>query len=80
MIRCLALGIGLLALAGCAQRGNLEPKPGHAMPQAPYGRDRPATVDALLTPTPQAVPDRNVELRKRSEPRSSDPFDLPPAE
>ena len=32
----------------------------------------------LLKPTPQAAPERSVELRKRSEERTDDPFDLPP--
>ena len=32
----------------------------------------------LIEPTPQAKPQRSVELRTRSEPREDDPFDLPP--
>jgi hypothetical protein len=33
-----------------------------------------------MTPPPQAAPERSVELRKRSEEREDDPFDLPPPE
>jgi hypothetical protein len=29
---------------------------------------------------PQAAPERNVELRRRSEEREDDPFDIPPPE
>ncbi len=36
--------------------------------------------DALLAPPVQAIPERSVELRKRSEEREDDPFDLPPVE
>jgi hypothetical protein len=34
----------------------------------------------LLKPSPHAAPERSVELRKRSEERVQDPFDLPPAD
>ena len=45
---------------------------------APYGRtDRP-TAEELLELSPQAAPERNVELRRESEEREDDPFDLPP--
>ena len=36
------------------------------------------TVEQLLTPPTYARPDRVDELVKRSQPRASDPFDLPP--
>jgi hypothetical protein len=36
------------------------------------------TVDELLTPPPFTRPARIDELVKRSQPRPSDPFDLPP--
>ena len=36
----------------------------------------PAT--ELLELDPQAAPERNVELRRESEARDDDPFDLPP--
>lgn len=79
MIRiALLLPLMLAALAGCAQRSPLEPAVGAALPPAPHGAKSPPTSDALLTPPPQAVPARTVELRSRSEERADDPFDLPP--
>jgi hypothetical protein len=36
------------------------------------------TAEQLLTPPSYAKPDRVDELVKRSQPRQSDPFDLPP--
>lgn len=40
-------------------------------------QERP-TLEQMTTPRTQAVPANNAELLKRSEPRSDDPFDLPP--
>lgn len=65
-------------LSACGQRAALEPRPGQSLPVAPIGAAEPKTVDELLEPTPQAAPERNVELRRRSEEREDDPFDLPP--
>lgn len=73
-----ALTLAALALAGCAQQTALEPAPGASLPPAPYGAKSTPDADALLTPPPQAAPQRNVELRRRSEERADDPFDLPP--
>ena len=68
----------MLALAGCGARAELKPKPGHVMPDAPYGRsDKPGAND-LLASAPQSRPGRNVERHARSEERTDDPFDLPP--
>ena len=70
----------VLALGACASRAELKPKAGRELPVAPYGRnDRPTSPRLLEVPT-QAQPERSVELRKRSEERADDPFDLPPAE
>jgi hypothetical protein len=77
MRRSLALAFVVL-LAACGQRAALEPLAGESMPVAPIGASEPKTVDELLEPTPQAAPERNVELRRRSEEREDDPFDLPP--
>ncbi|RXZ65003.1 LPS translocon maturation chaperone LptM [Pelagerythrobacter rhizovicinus] len=66
------------ALVGCGQKSDLEPLPGQTLPPAPYGSEvRPGPQD-LLELDPQAAPERSVELRKRSEEREDDPFDLPP--
>ena len=66
------------ALAACGQKAGLEPAPGATLPPAPYGSaTRPDTEDLLDLPT-LADPERSVELRRRSEEREDDPFDLPP--
>ena len=38
----------------------------------------PVTAEELLEPSPQARPERSIELRSESEEREDDPFDLPP--
>ena len=66
------------SLGGCGARRELQPLAGHTLPPAPFGReDRPKS-DVLLTPPVQAKPQRNIELRSRSEDRQDDAFDLPP--
>ncbi len=70
----------LLSLSACGVRADLKPLAGTALPVAPFGReDKPSSKELLAAP-PQAAPERNVELRKRSEEREDDPFDLPPEE
>ncbi|WP_296680815.1 hypothetical protein [Novosphingobium sp.] len=69
-----------LALAACGQSAPLKPAAGQTLPVAAYGAEAQADAETLLKPTPQAAPERSVELRKRSEDRSEDPFDLPPPE
>ena len=78
MRAAIPLAIGLLALTGCAQKALLEPRAGQSLPVAPLGAKSTPDSEALLTPPPQAVPARSVELRSRSEERADDPFDLPP--
>ena len=75
----LALMAALLpALASCGSRRDLRPEPGQQLPVAPYGStERPKSADLLEAPV-QAAPERSVELRRRSEEREADPFDLPP--
>lgn len=68
----------LLLLAACGAQRDLEPVAGASLPQAPYGRADPPTAEELLEPSPEAVPVRTVELRRQSEEREDDPFDLPP--
>ena len=70
----------LVLLSACGQRSALRPPAGKALPVAPHGSDERKSAEALLVPPVQAVPERSVELRKRSEEREDDPFDLPPAE
>jgi hypothetical protein len=79
MRRAAAL-LPLMALAACGQTSDLQPRPGQSLPVAPYGREERPSASALLEPPPQAVPERSSELRRRSEEREDDPFDLPPQE
>ena len=77
-MRRVLLATTIFALAACGVKADLKPLAGKALPVAPYGReDQPTAGDLLKTP-PQAAPERSVELRKRSEERTDDPFDLPP--
>lgn len=70
--------IALLALGGCGSVGDLKPAPGASLPVKPLMARATPTPEELLTPPPYARPSRIDELMKRSEPRMSDPFDLPP--
>jgi hypothetical protein len=70
----------VLALSACGVRRDLKPRVGHSLPPAPYGREQPRSASALLEPPVQAAPERTVELRKRSQEREDDPFDLPPSD
>ncbi len=78
MRRVLLPLFALTLLAGCGQKKDLRPVEGESLPVAPYGSDHQPTAEELLEPDSQAVPERSVELRKRSEEREDDPFDLPP--
>lgn len=68
----------VLLLAACGQKADLEPLAGHTLPPAPYGAAAQPDPEKLLELDPLAAPVRSVELRKRSEEREDDPFDLPP--
>ena len=77
----LAVSLTTMALLGaCAQKAGLEPLAGSKLPVAPTGAEAAPNAEELLTPVPQAAPERSVELRRRSEEREDDPFDLPPPE
>lgn len=78
MRKAMSVLLVALLLAGCGARRELQPLAGRALPPAPYGREDRPRPDALLTPPVQAKPQRNIELRSRSEDREDDPFDLPP--
>ena len=72
--------LAVLTLAACGQRAELETYPGEGLPVAPLGAEAPAEPEELLERDAQAAPERSVELRRRSEEREDDPFDLPPPE
>ena len=78
MIRLVIAALSLLALAACGAQRDLEPVAGQSLPPAPYGRTDPPTSAELLALDPLAAPERSVELRRQSEEREDDPFDLPP--
>ena len=78
MNRTVPLALLTLVLAACGSQKDLEPVAGASLPPPPYGRADPPTPAELLALDPQAAPERNVELRRESEEREDDPFDLPP--
>ena len=78
MTRALPLAVLALLLAACGSQQDLRPKAGQALPPVPYARTEPLSAEELLRLDPQAAPERNVELRRESEERADDPFDLPP--
>lgn len=65
-------------LAACGATAPLTPPQGASLPTAPYGAQSEPTAEELLRRDTLAAPDRSVELRRRSEERQDDPFDLPP--
>lgn len=77
-MRFAATLIAALLLTACGQRTDLEPKAGHSLPPAPYGAEVQPDAEELLKLDTLAAPERSVELRRRSEDREDDPFDLPP--
>jgi len=70
--------LALLALAACGQKRDLQPAAGNSLPVAPFGAGERPDAAALLELDAMAAPERSVELRKRSEEREDDPYDLPP--
>jgi hypothetical protein len=65
-------------VAGCGAKAPLTPLADSTLPTAPYGAPDKPTADELLRREALAAPERSVELRRRSEERQDDPFDLPP--
>ena len=70
--------VAVLLLTACGQKADLEPLAGHSLPPTPLGAKAQPDAEKLLELDPLAAPPRSVELRKRSEEREDDPFDLPP--
>ena len=79
-MRNAVLPLLILGLVGCGATAPLKPAAGKSLPVAPYGVEVKPSAETLLKPPPQAAPERSVELRKRSEERLQDPFDLPPSD
>ncbi|MCZ8370428.1 MAG: hypothetical protein O9293_10760 [Porphyrobacter sp.] len=78
MMRNIAATALALALAGCGTVSPLTPPEGAKMPEPPYGSAATPSAEELLRREALAAPERSVELRRRSEERQDDPFDLPP--
>jgi predicted small lipoprotein YifL len=78
MKRLVIIALGCTALAACGTRAPLTPVAGAELPVAPYGAQAAPTAEELLEREALAAPERSVELRRRSEERADDPFDLPP--
>ena len=70
--------IASLALTACGARTGLEPAPQASLPPAAHGENSQPQAEQLLELETLAAPERSVELRRRSEEREDDPFDLPP--
>lgn len=70
--------VAVLLCAGCGKQVALKPKPGMAPVPTPAFATKPESPDALIKPSTQARPLRNVDILSRSEEREDDPFDLPP--
>jgi len=76
--RLLLAATAILALSACGSRQKLTAVEGTAPAPVAYGAPRVVAPEVLLEPSTQSRPERNVELRRRSEACSDDPFDLPP--
>ncbi|MEM7780230.1 MAG: hypothetical protein AAF697_07570 [Pseudomonadota bacterium] len=68
----------VLALSACGATAPLEPASGNSAPPSPFGTTESPDAEQLLELEALAAPERSVELRRRSEEREDDPFDLPP--
>lgn len=77
-MRSVILLAGAVLLAACGSRAPLTPPESVSLPVAPHGATTEPSADELLRRDALAAPERSVELRRRSEERQDDPFDLPP--
>jgi hypothetical protein len=78
MSRKVIIAAAALLLAACGNIGDLEPPPGQPLPLKPAMARATPTPEQLLTVPAYARPARVDELMRRSAPRMSDRFDLPP--
>ena len=72
------LAASAVLLAGCGNVADLKPAPGQPLPVKPLMARTTPTPEELLDIPTYAKPGRVDELVRRSEPRSEDPFSLPP--
>ena len=78
MGRAVIIALGTLLLVACGNIGDLEPPAGQPLPVKPLMARATPTPEQLLTLPAYAQPNRVDELMRRSAPRISDRFDLPP--
>jgi len=78
MRRAIVIAVFPLLLAACGKSSELRPGPGQKLPVKPLMAHVVPTPNQLLTPPAYADPDRVDELMRKSAPRASDRFDLPP--
>ncbi len=78
MTRPTIIAVAALLLGACGSISDLEPPPGQPLPVKPLMARSTPTPEQLLTLPAYASPDRVDELVRRSAPRMSDRFDLPP--
>ena len=71
------LAIVMLALAACGAKGPLKWPEGQP-PAPPPGAEAPVSTEKMLTPPPEAAPNRVDDPVRKSEERGDDPFDIPP--
>jgi predicted small lipoprotein YifL len=77
-VKRLVLIGSLFALSACGKVAPLEPPPGQPLPVKPAMAPRQLTAEELLQPRTDAAPSRVDELIRKSAPRRTDRFDLPP--
>lgn len=77
-MRAVLILLATFALGACGSRTGLEPLEATSLPPAPFGTVDEPDAEQLLELETLAAPERSVELRRRSEEREDDPFDLPP--
>lgn len=78
MTRQTIIASAALLLGACGTMGDLAPPRSEPLPVKPLMARATPTPKQLLTSPAEAKPDRIDELMRRSAPRMSDRFDLPP--
>lgn len=72
--------LALAVLAGCGKQALLQPATGQSAPPAPVWAKAAPTPEEMLTPPPEAAPERVDDIIRRPEQeRVDDPFDPPPS-
>lgn len=73
----LIVALAATALTACGAKRDLQSVDGKHPPQ-PAAATQPRDFDQMITPPPEAAPNRVNDPLSRSRPRADDPFDLPP--